>query len=94
MQMYSAAKAFNTLATGDAITPQSIKNVATSFKIEQLEDVDFGKDYSHFIDQANLVWAMFFPQLEQVDQIKLWKTWVLILSQAAEEVAKEYTGTF
>jgi hypothetical protein len=84
-QMWAASSAFNSLASGNAVTAEQVDATAKSFAAGL--DV---KKYGDFLNAANLAWSLVYPKLKQADSSDLWRTWLIILADAAGQVAQSY----
>lgn len=82
-QMYTAANAFNSLASGDLITVEQVNATVKTF----LEGEDPSK-YSEFTDEANLVWQIIYSKLQIVKDPSLIKAWLVLLADAAQKVGE------
>lgn len=84
-QMYATSVAFNSLATGKVITTDQIEATLKSFS----PDSD-STGYNQYISEATAIWSGIFGKLEISDNQKLVIDYLILFSEAAQEVAATY----
>lgn len=82
-QMYSAATAFNSLATGKTVTTDQIDVTLKSFS-----QGTGSQAYASWISEATLIWGGIFDSLKLSQNQQLVIDYLLIFSSVAQEVAQ------
>ena len=82
--MWGASVAFNSLATGENITPEKMAATLKAFGNTNSET------YAQFSAEVNLAWSYVYAKLKFLNQPSLTKNYLVALSEAAQTVASLY----
>lgn len=86
-QLWAVSSGFNTLASGKLVTADQIDGAIKSFS-PGFQTPSWLK----FTNQFQLVWQLVFPKLKLSDNQELVVSYLIMLSEAAQEVAGSYKG--
>lgn len=84
-QMYAASVAFNSLATGKIVSTIEINDVLRSFSKGTTS-----QGYTKWVVQVGQIWPTVFNNLKLSDNNQLAVEYLILLSEAAQEVATAY----
>lgn len=84
--MWASSVMFQSLATGQEITPENLQNNLNSF-LQPSKSAQIAQ----YTAAINLAWQFVYTNLKVIKDPSLVKTWLLIFAAAGEEVAEGFT---